>query len=95
MSSKSAIKLVVPKDAPGTLYKWVALLTGSKNAIKGLGFFVGGVLLSTLGFVHGLWLMAAFLGAIFIGQRVGGGRCHGQSQKQKQNLANIFSSAGN
>ena len=41
MSSKSAVKLVVPEDAPGTLYSWVAVLTGSKNALKGVGFFVG------------------------------------------------------
>jgi MFS family permease len=50
MSSKSAIKLVVPQDASGQLYRWVALLTGSKNALKGVGFFLGGLLLTTLGF---------------------------------------------
>ena len=46
MSSKSAIKLVVPEDAQSTLFKWVAMLTGSKNALKGVGFFLGGLLLS-------------------------------------------------
>jgi predicted MFS family arabinose efflux permease len=61
MSSKSAIKLVVPEGAHSTLFKWVALLTGSKNALKGVGFFLGGLLLSTLGFVHGLWAMALCL----------------------------------
>ncbi len=45
MSSKSAIKLVVPEDAQSTLFKWVAILTGSKNALKGVGFFLGGLLL--------------------------------------------------
>jgi MFS family permease len=50
MSSKSAIKLVVPEDASGQLYRWVALLTGSKNALKGVGFFLGGLLLTTVGF---------------------------------------------
>lgn len=39
MSAKSAIKLLVPKDAESKLYQWVALLTGSKNALKGVGFF--------------------------------------------------------
>ena len=45
MSSKSAVKLVVPDGAVGTLFRWVAILTGSKNALKGVGFFLGGLLL--------------------------------------------------
>jgi len=66
MSSKSAIKLVVPEGAHSTLFKWVALLTGSKNALKGVGFFLGGLLLSTLGFVHGLWAMAGCLALVLL-----------------------------
>lgn len=50
MSSKSAIKVLVPENAKGTLFKWVAILTGSKNALKGVGFFLGGFLLSAMGF---------------------------------------------
>ena len=50
MSAKSAIKLIVPADASGQLYRWVALLTGSKNALKGVGYFVGGLLLTTTSF---------------------------------------------
>ena len=46
MSSKSAVKLVVPDDAPAALFSWVAILTGSKNALKGVGFFLGGLLLT-------------------------------------------------
>ncbi len=61
MSSKSAIRLVVPQSAQSQLFKWVALLTGSKNALKGVGFFLGAVLLSWLGFDRSLWLMAAGL----------------------------------
>ncbi|AOT08894.1 organoarsenical effux MFS transporter ArsJ [Pseudoalteromonas luteoviolacea] len=61
MSAKSAIKLLVPKDQDSTLYKWVALLTGSKNALKGVGFFLGGILLTLLGFQGALWFMAAML----------------------------------
>ena len=66
ISSKSAIKLIVPKDTPGALYKWVALLTGSKNAVKGVGFFVGALLLSIFGFQPSLWIMAGFLLAILV-----------------------------
>jgi len=66
MSSKSAIKLVVADDAHGTLFKWVALLTGSKNALKGVGFFLGGFLLAVLGFVQALWLMAGCLAVILV-----------------------------
>lgn len=61
MSSKSAIKLVMPPNAEGTLFKWVALLTGSKNALKGVGFFLGGALLASVGFAGSLWIMVAGL----------------------------------
>ncbi len=64
MSAKSAIKLLVPKDATSTLFRWVALLTGSKNTLKGLGFFLGGVLLTSLGFHTSLWSMAGMLALI-------------------------------
>ncbi len=67
MSSKSAVKLVVPEDAPGALYKWVALLTGSKNALKGVGFFLGGLLLSTVGFQSALLLLAGLVLAGLVG----------------------------
>ncbi|NKB58727.1 MAG: organoarsenical effux MFS transporter ArsJ [Alphaproteobacteria bacterium] len=66
MSSKSAIKLVVPDDAHSTLFKWVALLTGSKNALKGAGFFLGGFLLAALGFEQSLWVMAGALAAVLL-----------------------------
>ncbi len=65
-ASKSAIKLTAP-DASGTLFKWVAFFTGSKNAMKGLGFFLGGLLLEVLGFRGALWLMAALLGLVLLG----------------------------
>ena len=65
-ASKSAIKLTAG-DASGRLFRWVAFFTGSKNAMKGLGFFLGGLLLETLGFRGALWAMAAMLGAILAG----------------------------
>lgn len=58
MSSKSAVKLVAG-DQEGRLYKWVALLTGSKNALKGVGFFLGGLLLSLIGFQAAVWTILA------------------------------------
>lgn len=61
MSSKSAIKFVVPGDAQSTLFKWVAILTGSKNALKGVGFFVGGLLLTLVGFQSALWGLAGLV----------------------------------
>jgi MFS family permease len=66
MSSKSAVKLVVPEDAPGTLYKWVAVLTGSKNALKGVGFFVGGLLLTVVGFQTGVLILAGLILAAIV-----------------------------
>ncbi|WP_105044137.1 organoarsenical effux MFS transporter ArsJ [Rubritalea profundi] len=63
MSSKSAVKLVIKEDSnnEGKLFKWVAVLTGSKNALKGVGFFLGSLLLSTLGFDQALYSLAALL----------------------------------
>ncbi len=57
MSSKSAVKLVVPDGADDTLFRWVAILTGSKNALKGVGFFLGGLLLTVVGFQPALLLL--------------------------------------
>ncbi|WP_040661509.1 organoarsenical effux MFS transporter ArsJ [Neptuniibacter caesariensis] len=61
MSAKSSIKSLVSSDAQGTLYKWIAILTGSKNALKGVGFFMGGLLLNLLGFQGAMWFMLAGL----------------------------------
>jgi len=66
MSAKSSIKLLVPKDAEGQLYKWVALLTGSKNALKGAGFFIGGALLTLFGFQGAITAMAGALLLVWI-----------------------------
>jgi MFS family permease len=70
MSAKSSIKLLVPGDAQGTLYKWVALLTGSKNALKGVGFFLGGALLMVLGFAAAVGAMAAALTLVWLASLV-------------------------
>ncbi len=65
-ASKSAIKLTAG-EAEGQLFRWVAFFTGSKNAMKGIGFFLGGVLLQVLGFQLALWTMAAALALILMG----------------------------
>lgn len=61
MSAKSSIKLLVPDNAQGQLFKWVSVLTGSKNTLKGIGFFLGGFLLSILGYQNSLFAMAVGL----------------------------------
>ncbi len=66
MSAKSSIKLLVPGNQQGTLYKWVAILTGSKNALKGVGFFLGGLLLATAGFRGAMLIMAGALAFIWL-----------------------------
>ncbi|WP_204113774.1 organoarsenical effux MFS transporter ArsJ [Shimia biformata] len=65
MSAKSAVKLLAPSEQGG-LFRWVAVLTGSKNAVKGCGFLLGAVLLALLGFTASVWAMAAALGLILI-----------------------------
>ena len=65
MASKSAVKLLAPKEGDG-LFRWVAVLTGSKNAVKGLGFLLGAALLATVGFTGATLAMAAVLAAILL-----------------------------
>lgn len=66
MSAKSSVKLLVPDGQQGKLYQWVAILTGSKNALKGVGFFLGGALLALIGFKGALLAMAGILALIWI-----------------------------
>ena len=77
-ASKSAIKITQSQvqteakeqargGSQGQLFKWVAWFTGSKNAMKGIGFFLGGVLLETLGFRGALWTMAGLLALVLAG----------------------------
>lgn len=66
MSAKSSIKLLVPADRQGALYRWVAALTGSKNALKGVGFFLGGALLTTVGFAPAVAIMAGALLVVWL-----------------------------
>ncbi len=65
MSSKSAVKLLAPTE-DGGLFRWVAALTGSKNAVKGFGFFLGAALLGLAGFKAAVWGMATVLAVILI-----------------------------
>jgi hypothetical protein len=71
-ASKSAIKITQAQakaadQTSSQLFRWVAWFTGSKNAMKGFGFFLGGVLLQALGFQHALWAMAALLVLVLAG----------------------------
>ncbi|NWL17509.1 organoarsenical effux MFS transporter ArsJ [Pseudoalteromonas sp. Scap03] len=65
MSAKSAIKSLVTDGQEGTLFKWVAILTGSKNALKGVGFFLGGLLLTLLSFKGAMLLMTGGLALVW------------------------------
>lgn len=71
MSSKSAVKILVPTKEESAhserlLFKFVAILTGSKNALKGVGFFLGAVLLDWMGFSQSLLAMAGALLLVLI-----------------------------
>jgi predicted MFS family arabinose efflux permease len=69
-ASKSAIKITqsqAREQGAGQLFKWVAWFTGSKNAMKGFGFFLGGLILEHLGFQGALWTMAAALALVLCG----------------------------
>jgi predicted MFS family arabinose efflux permease len=93
MSAKTSVKVLVPEGEHGALFRWVAVLTGSKNALKGVGFFLGGFLLAALGFRGALWSMAAALAAVLIGSMASLpaelGRAKAKSKRSK--LETLFS----
>ncbi|WP_202614891.1 organoarsenical effux MFS transporter ArsJ, partial [Elioraea sp. Yellowstone] len=88
-SAKSAIKLVTPEGRSATLFRYVAWLTGSKNALKGVGFFLGGTLLSAVGFVPALRLMAAALAVVFVASVLALPRMFGKA-KRASRLRELF-----
>ena len=90
MSAKSAIKTLVPGDQQGALYKWIAILTGSKNALKGTGFFVGGLLLATIGFKGAVIAMASVLFVVLIMSLAWLEKGMGKA-KQKVKFTHLFS----
>ncbi len=90
MSAKSSIKLLVSSDAQGQLYKWVAILTGSKNALKGAGFFLGGALLTLLGFRGAILAMTAMLVLVWIFSMISLKKDLGKA-KSKPKFTEIFS----
>ncbi len=87
MSSKSAVKTVA---GDGSLFRMVAILTGSKNALKGVGFFVGAALLSGIGYDGALWSMSGALAVtvicllIFLNEDIG-------KSKKKAPLRSVMS----
>ncbi|MCL9783560.1 organoarsenical effux MFS transporter ArsJ [Vibrio sp. S4M6] len=93
MSAKSAIKTLVPEDKQGALYHWVAILTGSKNTLKGVGFFLGGLLLTLVGFKLAVLMMAAVLLTVLIGSLVWLESDLGKA-KSKPKFTQIFSKSG-
>lgn len=90
MSAKSSIKMLVPSHQQGQLFTWVALLTGSKNALKGVGFFLGGALLALWGFKGSVLIMAAALGLIWLASMLLLKRDLGKA-KNKPKFGELFS----
>lgn len=90
MSAKSSIKLLVPDSNQGGLYKWVALLTGSKNALKGVGFFLGGALLTLFGFQLAILIMAIALAIVCVASLILLKKDIGKA-KSKPKFSQIFS----
>ncbi len=61
VSSKTSIKLMLPDGENSSLFKWVSIITGSKNALKGVGFMLGGIMMSTIGLQFSMALMAVIM----------------------------------
>ena len=81
-ASKSAIK-ATSQEGMGQLFRWVAWFTGSKNATKGAGFFIGGFLLQVAGFRPALWLMAGMLAVVLVSVMLSLPRTLGKAKSSK------------
>lgn len=92
-ASKSAIKLTAG-DGSSRLFRLVAWFTGSKNAMKGIGFFLGGLLLETLGFRIALWSMAGLLLLVLLAGTLSLPRRLGRSTASKSTKELFSKSAG-
>ena len=92
MSAKASVKTLVGEGGESKLFKWVALLTGSKNALKGAGFFIGAALLEWLGFRGALYVLAGALALVLLATLVmlpsGVGR-----MKSKPKFSQVFSNS--
>jgi len=90
MSAKASVKTLVADDSESRLFKWVAILTGSKNALKGVGFFIGAALLEWLGFRGALGTLAASLALVLVASLIllpsGVGK-----MKSKPKFSHVFS----
>jgi MFS family permease len=63
LGGKAVTKLVTPDSKQGVLYKRVSMITGLKNSLKGVGYFLGGALVQwsyfgALGVMMGIVLLA-------------------------------------
>ncbi|VAW94411.1 MFS-type efflux pump ArsJ specific for 1-arseno-3-phosphoglycerate [hydrothermal vent metagenome] len=93
MSAKASVKMLLPEhDSETRLFKWIAMLTGSKNALKGLGFFLGALLLQTLEFRGALAVLAGGLFLVLLTTVVLLPVNLGKS-KQKPKFTKIFSNS--
>lgn len=90
MSAKASVKLMVPEDAGSQLFRWVAILTGSKNSLKGAGFFVGAALLASTGFRNALYILAGGLFLVLAATMLLLPHALGKS-KAKPKFASVFS----
>lgn len=91
MSAKSAIKSLADETS---LFRWVALLTGSKNSLKGLGFFLGAALLAAFGFQGAVLVMVIALALVLLFSLLSLSDGLGKS-RYKPKFKEIFSSSRN
>lgn len=89
LGGKTVTKLVTPEGKDTRLFKLVSLLTGWKNSLKGVGYFLGSALLEVsynlaLGFMIGL-IVIALPFAIF-----GLSKDLGTAKKKSASLKEIF-----
>ena len=66
MSANASIKTLLPQGSDARLFKWIAVLTGSKNTLKGAGYFLGAAMLQLFGFRTALFILAGGLFLVLV-----------------------------
>lgn len=93
MSAKASVKTLAGSGSESRLFRWVSMLTGSKNALKGVGFFVGAALLQLIEFRGSLAVLASMLLVVLIATAIllpsGLGK-----MKSKPRFTQVFSKVG-
>ena len=89
LGGKSVTKLVTPADKSTRLFRLVSLLTGWKNSLKGVGYFLGSALIDVQ-YELALWTMMVLIVAALAVAALGLDRKLGTASKKNARFKDVF-----